>query len=53
MLKNNGTATEAVEKVVVILEDSPLFNAGKGSVFNAIKSHEMDASIMDAKNIIF
>ncbi|AUC83265.1 isoaspartyl peptidase/L-asparaginase family protein [Lacinutrix sp. Bg11-31] len=51
VLENNGTATEAVEKAVVILEDSPLFNAGKGSVFTATESHEMDASIMDGKTL--
>ena len=51
VLENNGTSTEAVEKAVVILEDSPLFNAGKGSVFTATESHEMDASIMDGKTL--
>lgn len=51
VLENNGTATEAVEKAVVVLEDSPLFNAGKGSVFTATESHEMDASIMDGKTL--
>jgi len=38
-----------VEKAVTALENSPLFNAGKGSVFTAEGSHEMDASIMDGK----
>ncbi|WP_055446935.1 isoaspartyl peptidase/L-asparaginase family protein [Lacinutrix mariniflava] len=51
VLENNGTSTEAVEKAVIILEDSPLFNAGKGSVFTATESHEMDASIMDGKTL--
>ena len=51
VLENHGTATEAVEKAVVVLEDSPLFNAGKGSVFTATESHEMDASIMDGKTL--
>ena len=51
LLENGGTAIEAVEKAVVLLEDSPLFNAGKGSVFTATESHEMDASIMDGKNL--
>ena len=51
VLENNGTATEAVEKAVIVLEDSPLFNAGKGSVFTATESHEMDASIMDGKTL--
>ncbi len=51
ILENGGTATEAVEKAVVALEDSPLFNAGKGSVFTAEETHEMDASIMDGKTL--
>ena len=51
VLKSGGTAIEAVEKAVVSLEDSPLFNAGKGSVFTATESHEMDASIMDGKTL--
>jgi len=51
ILNNGGSAIEAVEVVVVALEDSPLFNAGKGSVFTADESHEMDASIMDGKTL--
>lgn len=47
ILENNGSAVDAVEKTVNVLENSPLFNAGKGSVFNAVGSHEMEASIMD------
>jgi len=33
------------------MEDSPLFNAGKGAVFNAAGSHEMDASIMEGEGL--
>jgi len=51
VLEQSGTAIEAVEKAVILLEDSPLFNAGKGSVFTATESHEMDASIMDGKTL--
>lgn len=51
ILENGGTALDAVEASVTILEDSPLFNAGKGSVFTATGSHEMDASIMDGSNL--
>jgi beta-aspartyl-peptidase (threonine type) len=51
ILNNGGTATEAVEKAVVFLEDSYLFNAGKGAVFTADETHEMDASIMDGKTL--
>ena len=43
-------AIDAVEVAVMTLEDSPLFNAGKGSVFTHTGQHEMDASIMDGKN---
>ena len=51
VLEQGGTAIDAVEKAVIVLEDSPLFNAGKGSVFTANESHEMDASIMDGKTL--
>lgn len=47
ILELGGNAVDAVEIAVKHLEDSPLFNAGKGSVFTAEGSHEMDASIMD------
>lgn len=49
ILEQGGTAIDAVEKAVMVLEDSPLFNAGKGAVFTAKENHEMDASIMDGK----
>lgn len=49
MLEKGGSAIDAVEQAVIFLEDSPLFNAGKGSVFTANGQHEMDASIMDGK----
>lgn len=51
ILNNGGTALDAVEKAVIIMEDSPLFNAGKGSVFTANGTHEMDAAIMEGKNL--
>jgi len=51
ILKNNGTSLDAVETVIKMLEDSPLFNAGKGSVFTAEGKNEMDASIMDGKTL--
>ena len=51
ILENGGSAIESVEMAVVSLEDSPLFNAGKGSVFTATESHEMDASIMDGHSL--
>ncbi len=51
ILKNGGTALEAVEKVIMIMEDSPLFNAGKGAVFTSKGTNELDASIMDGKTL--
>lgn len=47
VLKDGGSALDAVSAVVVVLEDSPIFNAGKGAVFNARGGHELDASIME------
>ena len=49
VLDQGGNALDAVEIAVKHLEDSPLFNAGRGSVFTAEETHEMDASIMDGK----
>ena len=51
ILKSGGSSLEAVEKVVLFLEDDPQFNAGKGAVFNAAGGHELDASIMDGKTL--
>lgn len=51
MLRNGALAIEVVEKVVMKMEDSPLFNAGKGAVFNHEGKQEMDACIMDGRNL--
>src|SRR5437660_1177788 len=51
VLEKNGTSLDAVEQVIRFLEDDPLFNAGKGAVFNAAGQHELDASIMDGKTL--
>ena len=51
VLKNGGTSIEAVEKTINIMEDSPLFNAGKGAVFTNQGKNELDASIMDGKTL--
>ncbi len=51
ILNNGGSAIDAVEIAVQLMEDSPLFNAGKGSVFTAEGSHEMDAAIMEGRNL--
>lgn len=50
MLENNDSAIYIVEAVIKILEDSPLFNAGKGAVFTHKGTNELDASIMNGKN---
>jgi beta-aspartyl-peptidase (threonine type) len=50
-LAAGGTSLDVVEAAVRALEDSPLFNAGKGSVFNARGEHELEASIMDGRTL--
>ncbi|MGZ3931069.1 MAG: isoaspartyl peptidase/L-asparaginase family protein [Bacteroidia bacterium] len=49
ILKQGGLALDAVTEAICRLEDNPLFNAGKGSVFTHDGKNEMDASIMDGK----
>jgi L-asparaginase/beta-aspartyl-peptidase (threonine type) len=51
VLAGGGSALDAVTAAVVALEDCPLFNAGRGSVFNAAGEHEMDAAIMDGRSL--
>ena len=51
ILDSGGTSLDAVEAVIRIMEDSPLFNAGKGAVFTHEGKNEMDASIMDGKTL--
>jgi beta-aspartyl-peptidase (threonine type) len=51
ILKNNGTAVDAVEAAVNSLEDNVLFNAGRGSAINAQGEIEMNAAIMDGKKL--
>lgn len=50
ILQSGGTSLDTVEAVVRILEDSPYCNAGKGAVFNAAGTHELDATIMDGRD---
>lgn len=50
ILKNGGNSLDAVTQTIMILEDSPLFNAGKGAVFTNEGKNELDASIMDGKS---
>ena len=51
ILESNGSAVDVVESVIRVLEDSPLFNAGKGAVLNEDGNVELDASIMNGEDI--
>ena len=51
ILEKKGDALDAVKAAVIELENNILFNAGKGSVFTNTGTHEMDASIMDGKDL--
>ena len=51
ILNNGGTSEKAVEKTINYLEDSPLFNAGKGAVLNFDGEVELDASFMEGENL--
>ena len=51
VLEKNGPAIDAVEAALQVLEDDPLFNCGKGAVFTAKGTNELDAAIMDGKTM--
>ena len=51
VLKAGGTCMDAVEKTIMVMEDSPLFNAGKGAVLTHEGTAELDASVMDGKTL--
>jgi len=51
ILRDGGSALDAVEYVVRNLEDNPLFNAGRGAVFTKEGRHELDAAIMDGSTL--
>lgn len=51
ILANGGKAIEAVVAAIKVMEDSPLFNAGKGAVFTNEGKNELDASIMDGSDL--
>ncbi len=51
ILQRRGTSVDAVQRAVQSLEDCPLFNAGRGSVFTHEGIHEMDASVMDGASL--
>ena len=52
VLEKGGKSLDAVVTAIKIMEDSPLFNAGKGAVFTHDGRNEMDASIMDGSNLM-
>lgn len=51
VLENGGVSLDAIQAAINIMEDSPLFNAGKGAVYNSEGYQEMDAAIMDGSNL--
>lgn len=51
VLKRGGSSLDAVSAAVMIMEDSPLFNAGKGAVLTADSTVELDAAIMEGKTL--
>jgi beta-aspartyl-peptidase (threonine type) len=51
ILREGGTATDAVEAVIRELEDDPLFNAGRGAVFTAEGQNSLDAAFMDGATL--
>jgi beta-aspartyl-peptidase (threonine type) len=51
LLKTGKSSLDAVQAAITIMEDSPLFNAGKGAVFAANGKNELDAAIMDGKTL--
>jgi len=51
LLKNGASSQEAIEKTIHVMEDSPLFNAGKGAVLTADETIELDASFMNGATL--
>lgn len=51
VLQDGGESLDAVEAVLMVLEDDSLFNAGRGAVYTNEARHELDASIMDGSNL--
>jgi beta-aspartyl-peptidase (threonine type) len=51
VLSQGGTALDAVEAAVRVLEDEPLFNAGRGAVFTSTGTNELDAAVMDGSTL--
>jgi len=50
ILDKGGSALDAVEQTIRVLEDEPLYNAGRGAVFNNVGQHELDAAIMNGRS---
>ena len=50
VLARGGSAVDAVETAIKLLEDDPLFNAGRGAVFTSAGENEMDAAVMDGRD---
>ena len=51
ILEKGGVSLDAIEAAINVMENSPLFNAGKGAVYNSEGNQEMDAAIMDGKTL--
>ena len=51
LLLDGASSLDAIRAAVNVMEDSPLFNAGHGAVFNADGEHELDASVMDGATL--
>lgn len=51
ILENGGVSLDAIQAAIIVMENAPLFNAGKGSVYNSEGNQEMDAAIMDGKTL--
>jgi isoaspartyl peptidase/L-asparaginase-like protein (Ntn-hydrolase superfamily) len=51
VLRSGGTGVDAVVAAIVVMEDSPLFNAGKGAVYTASRRHELDAAVMEGADL--
>ncbi|WP_298263994.1 isoaspartyl peptidase/L-asparaginase family protein [uncultured Lutibacter sp.] len=51
VLEKGGISLDAIQATINVMEDSPLFNAGKGAVYNSEAAQEMDASIMDGQTL--
>ena len=51
VLENGGISLDAIQAAINIMENSPLFNAGKGAVYNSDGNQEMDAAIMDGNTL--